>query len=220
LSLADCKEWDLTCSTCACTCYSFQCLISIFGCSFSMPLSISPLCPPEMLWPRCWCAILWRSSTSLLSTSLGLQLMISQSVALHNLSSASRMYSYTYVYSTSWSPGVCTLQIEDVWYRSNQINECCDGCVCHPGAIVSVSRSVLPQYLKPLIVYIFSFQVEIPLWQSKKNWKANNDVYSILWHQLGVCFPTLGIGRRVGWLNSWNMMGTTQCALRCTRYDW
>ena len=40
------------------------------------------------------------------------------------------------------------------------------GCVCHLGALIIVLHSVLAQYFEPLIVNIFSFPVEIPLWKN------------------------------------------------------
>jgi len=52
---------------------------------------------------------------------------------------------------------------------------------------------VLEQYFKPSIVYIFSFLVEIPHWQSEKHCKANSDIFSILSHQLRVLIPPLGV---------------------------
>ena len=55
-----------------------------------------------------------------------------------------------------------------------------EGCLCHLGTIIIVLHSFLAQYFKLSIVYVFSFPVEIPLWQSKKHRKANNDVFSIL----------------------------------------
>jgi len=41
-----------------------------------------------------------------------------------------------------------------------------EGCLCLLGAIIIMLHSFLAQYFEPLIVYIFSFPVEIPLWQS------------------------------------------------------
>jgi hypothetical protein len=41
-----------------------------------------------------------------------------------------------------------------------------EGCLCHLGAIIIILHSFLEQYFKPSIVYISSFQVEIPVWQS------------------------------------------------------
>jgi len=41
-----------------------------------------------------------------------------------------------------------------------------EGCLCLLGVIIIVLLSFLAQYFEPLIVYIFSFPVEIPLWQS------------------------------------------------------
>jgi hypothetical protein len=49
--------------------------------------------------------------------------------------------------------------------------------------------------------------------------QANNDVFSILWHQLRLHFPPLGICSRVGWLHSWDNLRTTQFAPRCTRSE-
>jgi len=89
----------------------------------------------------------------------------------------------------------------------------------HLGVIIIVLHSFLAQYFEPSIVYIFSFPVEIPLWQSYKYLKANNYVFSILWHQLRVLYPLLGVGSRVGWLHSWDNLRTTQFAPRCTRSE-
>jgi len=55
-----------------------------------------------------------------------------------------------------------------------------EGCLWHLGAVIIVLHSLLAQYFEPSIVYIFSFPVEIPLWQSYKHRKANNDVFFIL----------------------------------------
>jgi len=93
LSHADWLKWDLTLSTCARTWYRFECGISNVGRWFSIPLSRSPLCTPQMLWTKCCFAAVWYSSTSQLSTGVGLQLMLSQCVALHNLPSPSLMHS-------------------------------------------------------------------------------------------------------------------------------
>ena len=41
-----------------------------------------------------------------------------------------------------------------------------EGCICLLGAIFIVLHTFLAQYFEPSIVYIFSFQVEIPFWQS------------------------------------------------------
>ena len=93
LSVADWIEWDLTWSTGARTRYRCERVISAMGRCFSIPLSRSPLCVPQMLWTKCCSAALRCSSTSLLSTSVGLQLMLSQWVALHNVPSPSRLHS-------------------------------------------------------------------------------------------------------------------------------
>jgi low temperature requirement protein LtrA len=71
-----------------------------------------------------------------------------------------------------------------------------EGCLGHLGAIIIVLHSFLAQYFEPSIVYIFSFLVEIPLWLSYKHRNANNDIFSILRHQLRVLFPLLGVGSR------------------------
>jgi len=94
-----------------------------------------------------------------------------------------------------------------------------EGCFCHPGLFLIVLHSFLAQYLKTSIVCIFSSPVEIPLWQSYKHRKANNDVFSILCHQMCVLFAPLGVGRRVGWLHIRENLRTTQFALRCTRSE-
>jgi len=41
-----------------------------------------------------------------------------------------------------------------------------EGCLCHLGAIIIVLQSFLAKYFGPSIVYIFSFPVDITLWQS------------------------------------------------------
>jgi len=41
-----------------------------------------------------------------------------------------------------------------------------EGCLCLLGVTIIVFHSFLPQYFEPSIVYIFSFPVEILLWQS------------------------------------------------------
>jgi len=91
LSLANWIKWDLTLSTCARTCYLFERIISNVGRCFSVPLSWSPLCAPPMLWTKCCFAALQCSSMSPLSTSVGLQMMLSQCVTLHNWLSPSRL---------------------------------------------------------------------------------------------------------------------------------
>jgi hypothetical protein len=55
-----------------------------------------------------------------------------------------------------------------------------EGCLCHLVVVIIVLHSVLAQYFKPLIVYIFSFPVEITLGQSCKNHKVINHIFSIL----------------------------------------
>jgi len=84
-----------------------------------------------------------------------------------------------------------------------------DMCWCLLGTIIIVLHSFLAQHIEILILYIFNFLVEIPLWQSQMHCKWNNDVFSILWHQLGVLFPLLGVGSRIGWLHSWDNQRTT-----------
>jgi len=41
-----------------------------------------------------------------------------------------------------------------------------EGCLCLLGAILIVLHSFFAQYFEPSSVYIFSFPVEVPLWQS------------------------------------------------------
>jgi hypothetical protein len=55
-----------------------------------------------------------------------------------------------------------------------------EACRCHLGTILTVLHPVLAEYVKPSIVYIFSFPVEIMHWQSSKLQNVNNDVFSIL----------------------------------------
>jgi len=119
-------EWDLTLSTCARTWYQLECVISNVGYCFSIPLSKSPLCMPQMLWTKCCFAALRCSSTSLLSTTMGLQLMLLQHIALHHLPSPSCLHSQTAVCSTCRAPGACPLHIQDASCRSDQIAVCCN----------------------------------------------------------------------------------------------
>jgi len=53
LSLADWMKWDLTLLTCARTWYWLERVTSIQGRCFSIPLSRSPLCVPQMVWTKC-----------------------------------------------------------------------------------------------------------------------------------------------------------------------
>jgi len=76
LSLADWSKWDLTLLTCSRTWYWFKHVISNVGHWFRIPLSRSPMCVPQMLWTKCCFAALRCSSTSLLSTGMGLQRML------------------------------------------------------------------------------------------------------------------------------------------------
>jgi len=94
-----------------------------------------------------------------------------------------------------------------------------EGCLCYVGKIIIILHSFLEQYIEPSIVYILSFPVEIPLWQSLKHRRANNHVFSILWHQLRVLFPLVGVGSRVAWLHSCENLRTTHFAARCTRSE-
>jgi hypothetical protein len=55
-----------------------------------------------------------------------------------------------------------------------------EGCLCKLGAIIIVLHAFLARFFEPLIVYIFSFPVEIPLWQSYMDHNANKEVFSIL----------------------------------------
>jgi len=126
LSLADWIEWNVTLSTRARTWNWFERVISNVGRCFSIPLSKSPLCVPHMLWTTCCFATLRCSSTSLLSTRLGLQLMLLRCVALHNLPSRSRLHSPTAACSTCWASAVCPLQIQDASCRSDKIDGCYD----------------------------------------------------------------------------------------------
>jgi len=126
LSLPDWIKWDLTLSTCARTLHRFERVIFHVGRWFSIPLSRSPLCLPQMLWTKCCFAALRCSGMSLLSTGVRLQLMLSQRVALHNLPSPSRLHPKTAICSTCRAPGVCPLQIQDLSYRSDQIDGWCD----------------------------------------------------------------------------------------------
>jgi hypothetical protein len=95
-----------------------------------------------------------------------------------------------------------------------------EGSLSCLGAILIVLHSFCPQYFERSILYIFSFLMELPLSQSTKHRKANNEVFSVLWHQLRVLVPLQGIGSRVGCLHCWKNLGTTQFAPRCTRSEW
>jgi hypothetical protein len=66
-----------------------------------------------------------------------------------------------------------------------------EGCVCHVGTIIIVFNSFLAPRFVPLIVSIISFAVVISLWQSYKPRKDNNNVLTILRHQLFVLFSPL-----------------------------
>jgi len=57
-----------------------------------------------------------------------------------------------------------------------------EGCLYILAAVILVLHSFLAHYFEPSIVCIFSFPVDIPLWQSGKHPKATNDVFYILWH--------------------------------------
>jgi hypothetical protein len=92
-----------------------------------------------------------------------------------------------------------------------------EGSLCLLGAIRIVLHLFLAEYFEPSIVCIFTFQMEIPLRQSQKHRIANNDVFSILWHQLCVLFPLLGIRSHVGGLPSPDDLGTTQFDSQYTR---
>ena len=126
LSLADWIKLDLNLSTCAWTWYGFEHEISNVGCCFSIPLSWSPLCVPQMVWTKCCSAELRCSSTSLLSSSVGFQLMHLQHIVLHNLLSPRHLHSSMAICSTWRGPGVCPLQIQYASWRSDQIRGCCD----------------------------------------------------------------------------------------------
>jgi hypothetical protein len=52
-SLADGMIWDITLSACARTWYWIEHVISNMGDRFSIPLSISPLFLPQILWTKC-----------------------------------------------------------------------------------------------------------------------------------------------------------------------
>ena len=145
-------KWDLTLSTCVRTWYQFERGISNLGRYFGIPPSRSPLCVPQMLLTKCCFAALRCSSTSLLSTSVGFQLMLSQRVTLHNLPSTSRLHSSTAVCSTCRAPGACPWQIQDASCRSDQI----DGCynfwrplsdVLTPPAVAIATASVSDSFL-------------------------------------------------------------------------
>jgi len=74
---------------------------------------------------------------------------------------------------------------------------------------------------------MFSFPVEIPLWQSKEHRNGNNDIFSIPWQQTRVIVPLLGVlvavldGCRVG--TTWELLSlfrdarglSGQCGVWC-----
>ena len=68
-----------------------------------------------------------------------------------------------------------------------------EGCVCLLYAVIIVLHMFLAQYFEPTIVYTCSFPVEILRWQTLTHRKANNNIFSILSHQLRVLFPLLGV---------------------------
>jgi len=78
------------------------------------------------------------------------------------------------------------------------------GFFCLLGMVLSVLHMLMAQYFERSIGYIFHFPVKIPLRQSSKHRKANNDVCPILLYQMFVRFPPLGVlvamldGRTVG----------------------
>jgi hypothetical protein len=51
----------------------------------------------------------------------------------------------------------------------------------------------LAQYIKSSIVYIISLRVDIPILQSSDHHKVNNYQFMILWHQMHVHIPPLGM---------------------------
>ena len=119
-------DCDLTLSTYVQTWYWLEHEISNVSHCFSIPLSRSPLYMPQMLWTK-WCfAALRCSSTSLLSSSVRFQMMLSQRVTLHNLLSPSRLHSLTAICSTCRGQAACPLQLQDASCRSDQIDGCCD----------------------------------------------------------------------------------------------
>jgi hypothetical protein len=66
-----------------------------------------------------------------------------------------------------------------------------EGCWFLLGGIIILLHPFLALYFKPSNVYIFSFLVEIPLWQKWNHQNATNDVITIVCHQLQVLFPLL-----------------------------
>jgi len=90
-----------------------------------------------------------------------------------------------------------------------------EGCVCLLRAVIIVMNSFLAQYFETLIVNIFSFPVEILLWQSYNHHKSNNDIISTSWNQSRVLFPPLGV--LVGVLDGCTVETTWE--LRCLLRD-
>jgi hypothetical protein len=93
LSLADWMKWDVTVPSCTQSWYRFKDVISKVGRCFSIPLLRSSFYMPQMLWTKCCFAALLCSSRSLWSTSVGLQWMLLQCIALHNWLSLSCFHS-------------------------------------------------------------------------------------------------------------------------------
>jgi hypothetical protein len=55
-----------------------------------------------------------------------------------------------------------------------------EGCLCLLQMAITILHSFFAQYIEPSIVSIFSFSMVIPLWDSWKHCKANNDI-SCMW---------------------------------------
>jgi hypothetical protein len=92
-------------------------------------------------------------------------------------------------------------------------------CLWLLGVVIIVLQMCFAHYFVRSIVYNFSFLVEVALLQGWKIRNRNNDILSMLWHQLRVLFQLLGDESHVGWFNNWDNVRTTQCAPRCGRSE-
>jgi hypothetical protein len=82
------------------------------------------------------------------------------------------------------------------------------GCLCLIGITIILQHLFLTQYFELSIVYIYSFLVEIPLWQSKQHPKSNNVVVSIIWSHS--CVHLLLLGMLVAVLNGCTVETTNE----------
>jgi len=119
---------------------------------FSIPLTRSALCVPRMQCTICCFAASQCSSTSLLSANVGLQLILSQGIALQNVPSPSCLHSSTAICSPCRAPRVCLLQTHHASCLNDEINRC---CVCRrpfsqvltPPAVAIATASVSDSFM-------------------------------------------------------------------------